>query len=74
MIRREIDKACGQTPCLCGTIDTWHPECYAGKDAKQIESMYKTAYKTARAKIERRAENTARMAIDKAMRKARSEK
>lgn len=36
MTRFEVDKACGQTPCLCGDLETWHPECYAGKNDEQL--------------------------------------
>lgn len=24
-------------PCACGSVDTWHPECYALKDGREAE-------------------------------------
>ena len=24
-------------PCACGSVDTWHPECYALKDSREAE-------------------------------------
>lgn len=43
-----IDQALGQTPCLCGAVDTWHPSCYHGKSNEEIEAGYVKAYAKAR--------------------------
>lgn len=51
MTRFEVDRACGQTPCLCGDIETWHPECFKGKSASQIKTDYDRAYRIARDKL-----------------------
>lgn len=63
-----IDQALGQTPCVCGAIDTWHPHCYFGKTTEQIETGYEKAYATARKYLREQAQSRAKDAIDKAMR------
>lgn len=55
MTRNEIEMACGQTPCLCGDIETWHPACYAGKSEAEVKSGYVRAYQIARVKLRTRA-------------------
>lgn len=55
MTRYEIDRACNQTPCICGDIETWHPKCYAGKTSAEIKSGYDRAYSIARRKLKARA-------------------
>jgi hypothetical protein len=61
MTRFEVDKACCQTPCLCGDIETWHPECYEGKTKVQIEKSTEQSYKIARCKLRKRADETVRL-------------
>lgn len=51
MTRFEVDRACGQTPCLCGDIETWHPKCFTGKTDVEIAAGYDRAYKIARRKL-----------------------
>lgn len=63
MTRQEVDRACGQTPCLCGDIDTWHPECFAGKTPRQIAEGYDKAYELARRNLRNRAQKTMRTLI-----------
>jgi hypothetical protein len=53
--RTEVDRACGQTPCLCGDIESWHPDCFAGKAAEQVKAEYEFAYRIARVKLQTRA-------------------
>ena len=58
MERLEVDKACGQTPCLCGDIDAWHTQCYRrflGLPKHEIELAKKRAYRIARRKLRERA-------------------
>jgi hypothetical protein len=43
MNRDEIDRLLGRTPCCCGDLETWHPECYAGKTTEQIAAAYAIA-------------------------------
>lgn len=49
MKERQIDEIFGQTPCLCGNVETWHPECYKGKSKAQVEASYKAVYLMLRA-------------------------
>lgn len=56
MTRFEVDRACGQSPCLCGDIETWHLSCFAGKTAAEIERLYVRAYRVARLRLQRRAQ------------------
>lgn len=63
MTRWEVDMACGQTPCLCGDIDTSHPQCYAGKTYTEIRAAYELAYRIARRKLRERAKEKAHEAI-----------
>lgn len=63
MKREEVDRACGQTPCLCGAIDTWHPECFAGKSKSSVAAGYDKAYQIARRKLRSRAQETTRLLV-----------
>lgn len=51
MTEWQIDRLLGQTPCLCGRVDTWHQECYAGKTEKQVEAAYRKVYEKIRRKL-----------------------
>lgn len=44
MTTSEIDLLLGGSPCLCGAVDTWHHECYAGKSGQQIVKERSTVY------------------------------
>jgi len=66
MTRSEVDRACGQTPCLCGDIETWHPECYAGKTKTEISDGYNEAYSIARRKLRIRAAEATTLLIKSA--------
>jgi hypothetical protein len=61
-----LDEKIGQTPCLCGAIDTWHQSCYSGKTAEQIEAAYESAYKKARALLADRVKTEAQEVLNKA--------
>lgn len=61
-----IDQALGQTPCLCGAIDTWHPGCYAGKSTEEIEAGYVKAYAQARKHLREQAAAAAKAVCGKA--------
>ena len=63
-----VDQALGQTPCLCGAIDTWHPGCYAGKTNEQVEAGYVTAYAMARKALRERCTEKTASVISKARR------
>lgn len=52
--RSVVDRLAGQTPCLCGSIDTWHPRCYAGKSNAQVQEEMSKAYRMAAAELRRR--------------------
>lgn len=58
-----IDRMIGQTPCLCGDIETCHSRCYAGKSQAEIDTAYKRAYRIAARKIREQAATTAAKAI-----------
>lgn len=51
-----IDRAIGQTPCICGDIETWHSDCYANKSNRQIANGMKNAYRLAELKIKQQGE------------------
>lgn len=58
MNRLEVDRALGQTPCICGHVEAWHPQCYAkflGRPKHEIEAAMDRAYRTARRKLKERA-------------------
>lgn len=58
MNRLEVDRALGQTPCICGEIETWHQQCYAkflGRPKHEIDAAMDAAYRTARRKLKERA-------------------
>lgn len=61
-----IDRMIGQTPCLCGDIETWHSRCYAGKSQEKIGTGYKAAYRIAARKIREQAAAIAARAIQHA--------
>ena len=58
MNRLEVDRALGQTPCICGDVESWHPQCYArflGRPKHEIDAAMDRAYRTARCKLKERA-------------------
>lgn len=61
-----IDQALGQTPCVCGAVDTWHPGCYKGKTNEEIEAGYVKAYAKARKHLRELAAINAAAATAKA--------
>lgn len=66
MTRFEVDRACGQTPCLCGDIETWHPGCYRvylGRPKDEIQAATERAYAIARRKLRKRAQETTRLLV-----------
>lgn len=63
MRRLEVDRACGQTPCLCGDIETWHPECFSDKAPAQIHEAYERAYKIARRNLRKRADKSVKLLV-----------
>jgi hypothetical protein len=54
LTRAMIDRLAQQTPCLCGSIDTWHRNCYAGKTPGQLRDARTESYKIAAAELKRR--------------------
>jgi len=69
-----IERIIGQTPCLCGDIETWHARCYAGKTHAEIAAAYKRAYRIAANKIRNRAAEAASAAISSARAQQSGEK
>ena len=63
MTQFEVDMALGQTPCLCGDCETWHPECFRGKSAEQVRAGYVGAYRKARRYLARRAARAANAVV-----------
>ena len=63
MTRFEVDKACGQTPCLGGDLETWHPQCYGGKNDEQLTAATARSYEIARRKLRKRAKESVRLLI-----------
>ena len=58
MNRLEVDRALGQAPCICGDVETWHPQCYAkflGRPKYEVDAAMDRAYCTARRKLKERA-------------------
>ena len=58
MNRLEVDRALGQTPCICGDVENWHPQCYAkflGRPKHEIDAAMDRAYRAARRKLKERA-------------------
>ena len=58
MNRLEVDRALGQTPCICGDVEAWHPKCYAkflGRPKHEVDAAMDRAYRTARRKLRERA-------------------
>lgn len=68
-----IDRIIGQTPCLCGDIETWHARCYRGKTQEEVTQAYKRAYRIAAKKIRQQQANAAAAAIDAAISAGREE-
>jgi hypothetical protein len=67
MKRHEIDRLAGQTPCLCGSIETWHFACYKGKTQQEVDSAIPGAYRIAARKLRERAAAQATRAISRIM-------
>lgn len=44
MNRDQIDFALGQTPCLCGSAQGWHSECYQGLTQQKVQERYRAVY------------------------------
>jgi hypothetical protein len=66
MNRMEVDRALGQTPCICGDVEAWHPQCYArflGRPKHEIDAAMDRAYRTARRKLKERAKAQAGEAL-----------
>lgn len=66
MNRLEVDRALGQTPCICGDVENWHPQCYAkflGRPKHEIDAAMDRAYGMARRKLKERAKAQAREAL-----------
>jgi hypothetical protein len=55
-----IERIMGQSPCVCGSWETWHPACYKGKRQAQIDAAREIAYVTARNIIRGRAAKIAK--------------
>jgi hypothetical protein len=66
MNRTDVDRALGCSPCCCGDLETWHPECYAGKTTEQIAAAYARAYAIARREIGERARVAALVTLHRA--------
>ena len=49
----KIEMYFGQTPCLCGDVETWHKKCYAEKSDEEIKAASKKAFDMARLKMKR---------------------
>jgi hypothetical protein len=66
MNRLEVDRALGQTPCVCGDVETWHQQCYAkfrGRPKHEFEAAMDRAYRIARRKLNDRGMDQARKAL-----------
>lgn len=63
LTRNMIDRLAGQTPCLCGSIDTWHPQCYAEVASGQLRKEMVEAYKVAATELKRRYAASAKAVI-----------
>lgn len=63
MTRFEVDKAFGQTPCLCGDLERWHPGCYSGKNDEQFIAATARSYEIARRELRKRANKSMRLLI-----------
>lgn len=66
MTEMEIDLLLGCTPCICGTEDTWHGACYAGKTKEQVEAAYRRVYAKIRKRLRRERIEALAQAIDAA--------
>lgn len=62
----DVERLVGQTPCLCGSVESWHPECYRGKTDAQIKAGYRTVFAKVRRHLMTSFEAEARAAIAKA--------
>jgi hypothetical protein len=67
MTDREVERALGYTPCVCGGVldGTWHPKCYRGKTDEQIAAGYARAFANARRHLKRQREEALRVACGK---------
>jgi hypothetical protein len=70
MTKEVIEKVIGQSPCLCGDMNTWHGTCYAGKSNEQIAQESEKAYRTVAAALKQQAKDIAIAAIGAAKRSA----
>lgn len=66
MTNAEVERALGCTPCVCGALDTWHAQCYAGKSQDEIDAGYKRAFAKARRNLKTAAWAAARAAVGEA--------
>lgn len=64
--RDAIVKIMHQTPCVCGSFETWHPECYRGKSQAEINHGYEKAYRAAAKQIRQDAADKTASAISAA--------
>lgn len=61
----QVERYIGQTPCLCGSLTTWHPKCYQSKDDKTIKIEQAAAMKIARAAVARHFREKAERVISR---------
>ena len=59
----DIVREIGQTPCICGDLDTWHPVCYRGKTAEEVRRLARGAMRAARREVARRRSASAEAII-----------
>ncbi len=59
MNRLTIDRILGQTPCICGSTVTWHPECYRGKTDAQLEAARVRVYAKVRCQLAKKRRQAA---------------
>lgn len=64
MTNLEIDRLLGGTPCICGTVDTWHKECYQGKTHQQIVKAASAAYAKIRRALKAKRIELTKQAIE----------
>lgn len=64
MRRLEVDRACSQTPCLCGDSETWHPECFVGMTPGRVRDAYDRAYKIARSNLRKRVGKSVQLLVE----------
>jgi hypothetical protein len=64
----QIDRILGQTPCLCGNLLTWHPECYKGKSGHDVSLAYQIVYDSIRRALAKDRNRTLRNLLLRAQR------